>query len=412
MKPSNSLVSNIFNITVIVAALGYFVDIYDLTLFLIVRTPSLEALGYHGDDLVTQGIYLLNMQVLGMVVGGIIWGIWGDKKGRLSVLFLTILLYSLANIGNAYVQNIGQYAAMRFIAGVGLAGELGVGITLVAEVMETKRRGLGTSIVGVIGILGAVLGYKVASLFDWKVAYLVGGGLGLFLLILRIYVSESGMFKKVKEQVVSRGNIFFLFTDRKRFMKYLYCILLGVPVWYVIGILVNYSGDFASKALHITGTIVSSKAVMYHYIGASIGSLIWSLAGQWFQSRKKSLWLAMTVLVIFTTLFFSSFGFSPEAFYFIIFALGIAQGYWIIFVTVSSEQFGTNLRATVTTTTPNFVRGSVILVAGLFKYLSFSAGLGIWEGALYTGVLCIGLALFSLYKLDETYHKDLDYLET
>ena len=151
---------------------------------------------------------------------------------------------------------------------------------------------------------------------------------------------------------------------------------------------------------------------MYHYIGASIGSFLWSLAGQWLHSRKKSLWLAMIVLVTFTAAFFFSFGFSPFLFYSIIFFLGIAQGYWIIFVTVASEQFGTNLRATVTTTAPNFVRGSTIPVAFLFQYLAKNMGLGIWQGALITGVICIGLSLFSLYKLEETYGKDLDYIES
>jgi MFS family permease len=407
-----SLTSRTLNIIVVVAALGYFVDIYDLTLFLIVRRDSLLAIGITGDNLLTQGLYLMNMQVLGMVIGGIIWGILGDKKGRLSVLFFTIFLYSVANIANAYVHNITQYAIIRFIAGFGLAGELGVGITLVSEVMTTKKRGIGTSIVGAIGISGAVLGYIVASGFNWQVAYLVGGGLGLVLLALRFFVFESGMFEKLKGQAVSRGNFFSLFTNKKHFFKYIYCILLGIPVWYIIGILVTYSSDFAQKELHITGEIISGKAVMFHYIGASIGSLLWSLAGQWLHSRKKSLWLAMAVLLVFTSAFFSSFGLSPFLFYGIIFFLGIAQGYWIIVITVASEQFGTNLRATVTTTVPNFVRGSLIPVSYLFKFLANYLGLGIWQGALITGGLCIGLALFALYKLDETYSKDLDYIES
>jgi putative MFS transporter len=412
IKKSTNLTSRTFNAIVIVAALGYFVDIYDLTLFLIVRKPSLQALGIQGDDLLKQGLLLLNIQNLGMVIGGIIWGIWGDKKGRLSVLFFTILLYSLANIANAYVVNITQYAIMRFIAGLGLAGELGVGITLVSEVMTTRHRGYGTSIVGGIGILGAVLGFSVADKFDWKVAYLVGGGLGLLLLILRLLVAESGMFEKIKAQAVSKGNFLSLFTNKKRFLKYIYCILLGVPVWYVIGLLINNAGEFAQKVFHITGEIVSAQAVMYHYIGASIGSIGWSLIGQWTHSRKKSLWLAMAVLVTFTALYFMSFGASPLLFYTIVFFLGIAQGYWIIFVTVASEQFGTNLRATVTTTAPNFVRGSTIPVALLFQFLAVNMKWGLWQGALYTGILCIGLSIFALYKLDETYGKDLDYTES
>jgi putative MFS transporter len=240
-------------------------------------------------------------------------------------------------------------------------------------------------------------------------AYIMGGVLGLLLLVLRIYVVESGMFKKVQEEKISKGNFFMLFTDKKRFFKYLYCILLGIPVWYIIGYLIAYSDDFADKVLHIKGTIIAGQSVMIHYIGASIGSLLWGLIGQWLQSRKKSLWMAFTVLIIFTAAYFFSFGQTPFIFYTIIFFLGIAQGYWIIFVTVSSEQFGTNLRATVTTTVPNFVRGSVIGVNALITFLIPTYGK--WNAALFTGILCISLALFSLYKLKETYGKDLDYME-
>jgi MFS family permease len=404
-----NLTSRTLNIIVIVAALGYFVDIYDLVLFNIVRVPSLKALGYAGEDLLTQGKFLMNMQMLGMVLGGILWGVLGDKKGRLSVLFFTILIYSLANIANAFVVNIAQYATMRFIAGFGLAGELGVGITLVSEVMTTAKRGFGTTMVGAIGILGAVLGYAITAGFNWKMAYLMGGILGLLLLVLRIFVVESGMFKKLDTQQVSRGNFLSLFTNRKRFLKYLYCILLGIPVWYIIGYLIAYSDDFSDKVLHINGTIIAGRAVMIHYIGASIGSFLWGVIGQALHSRKKSLWLAFAVLIVFTAAYFCSFGLSSTLFYGIIFFLGIAQGYWIIFVTVSSEQFGTNLRATVTTTVPNFVRGSVIGVNALITFLIPLYGK--WDAALFTGVLCIGLALFSLYKLDETYNKDLDYIE-
>jgi putative MFS transporter len=405
----SKLTSHTFNIIVIVAALGYFVDIYDLVLFNIVRVPSLKTLGFLGEDLITQGKFLMNMQMLGMVLGGILWGILGDKKGRLSVLFFTILIYSLANIANAFVVNVSQYAVMRFIAGFGLAGELGVGITLVSEVMTTAKRGYGTTIVGGIGIFGAVLGYAITASFSWKMAYIMGGVLGLLLLVLRIFVVESGMFKKLDEQQVSRGNFFMLFTNKKRFLKYIYCILLGIPVWYIIGYLIAYSDDFSDKVLHIKGTIIAGQAVMIHYVGASLGSFLWGIVGQTLHSRKKSLWIAFSVLILFTAGYFCSFGLSSTFFYGIIFFLGIAQGYWIIFVTVSSEQFGTNLRATVTTTVPNFVRGSLI---GVNAFISFLIPMyGKWDSALFVGILCISLALFSLYKLDETYNKDLDYVE-
>jgi len=409
MNSPNKLISRALNITVIVAALGYFVDIYDLTLFNIVRVPSLQALGYKGDELMQQGVHLLNIQMLGMLIGGIIWGIWGDKKGRLSVLFLTILLYSLANIANAFAQNITQYEICRFLAGLGLAGELGVGITLVSELMTTESRGYGTTIVGLIGVSGAVLGNIVTRSFNWHTAYLVGGILGLLLLILRIYVTESGMFEKLKTKEVSKGNFLMLFNNSKRFFKYLYCILLGIPVWFVIGVLIAFSPEYA-KVLNIHGIITANDAIMYHYIGASLGSLFWGLMSQWLGSRKKSVFMALMLLIFFTGAYFASFGMSAFIFYIIIFFLGVAQGYWIIFVTIASEQFGTNLRATVTTTAPNFVRGATILATTFVTYLAPMYGK--WWAALVTAIICISLSLLALYKLDETYNKDLDYLET
>ncbi|MGB4820732.1 MAG: MFS transporter, partial [Saprospiraceae bacterium] len=247
-----------FNMIVIVAALGYFVDIYDLILFGIVKDPSLRDLGVADGDMFSVGSYLLNMQMIGMLLGGIVWGIMGDKKGRLSTLFLTILMYSLANIANGFVQTVEQYAWVRFIAGLGLAGELGVGITLVSEVMTKERRGMGASIVSGIGIIGAVLGFLVADAFDWRIAYYVGGGLGLALLVLRISVYESGMFHRAKEENVKRGDFLSLFTDSKRFLKYLLCILAGVPVWYAISQLAINASAYAKTGL-VNGTIVGAQ---------------------------------------------------------------------------------------------------------------------------------------------------------
>jgi len=310
-----SLTHKALNTTVIVAALGYFVDIYDLILFGVVRKPSLESLGYKGDDILHYGILLLSWQMWGMMLGGIVWGILGDKRGRLSILFFTILLYSLANIANAYVQNLDQYIALRFIAGFGLAGELGLGITLVSEIMSTKNRGYGTTIVGFVGVLGAVLAYMVSKIFHWQSAYIVGGVLGLALLVLRILVKESGMFNKIKSVETVRGNFFSLFTNSKRFLKYLYCIMLGMPVWYIIGLLVNFSSEFAQKVLHIQGTIDSGESIMYHYIGASIGSLIWGVISQWLHSRKKALLIAMSAMVVFATVYFLSYGVSSNIFW-------------------------------------------------------------------------------------------------
>jgi len=410
VSTGQSLTHRALNTTVIVAALGYFVDIYDLILFGVVRKPSLQSIGLQPQEIFDKGISLLNWQMAGMMLGGVVWGILGDKRGRLSVLFFTILLYSLANIANAYVQDYSQYVVLRFIAGFGLAGELGLGITLVSEIMSTKNRGYGTTIVGFVGVLGAVLAYFVSIKFNWQSAYIVGGVLGLALLVLRILVKESGMFNKIKTASADRGQFYKIFTNKKRLLKYFYCICLGLPVWYIIGLLVNFSSEFAQKVFHIEGEINAGKAIMIHYVGASIGSLLWGVISQLLHSRRKALMIAMYSMVMMAGVYFSSFGMSADAFYTIILLLGITQGYWTVFITVASEQFGTNLRATVTTTVPNFVRGSFIGVSALFSLLK-TTQLGMWNAAILVGVISIGLGFLALYKLQDTYNKDLDYLE-
>jgi putative MFS transporter len=401
---------NLFNAIVIVTTLGYFVDVYDLVLFGIVKDPSLKELGIAPDQLFSVGNYLLRMQMLGMLLGGIVWGVLGDKKGRLSTLFLTILLYSLANIANGFVQNVDQYAWLRLIAGFGLAGELGVGITLVSEVMSKESRGMGTSIVAGIGILGAIAGFYVAETFNWKIAYWVGGGLGLILLILRVAVYESGMFEKTKSREITKGNFFSLLNNIKNFRKYIVCILVGIPVWYTISVLTINSAAFAKDALHIVGTIKGATAVMLHYVGASMGSVLFGYISQKLKSRRKTIFIALITIAVFTGAYFLANEASAQWFYFLIFALGIPMGgLWTVFITTASEQFGTNIRATVTTSAPNFVRGSTILVTLYLDYLKPS--LGLWSAGLIVGSICIGIAFVAAFMLEETYGKDLDYTE-
>lgn len=406
IKQHNS--TNPLNIVVIVAALGYFVDIYDLILFSIVRVSSLKAIGVSADQLKDSGIFLINMQMIGMLLGGIVWGILGDKRGRLSTLFLTILLYSLANIANGFVQNLNQYAILRVIAGFGLAGELGIGITLVSEVMNKESRGWATSIVSGIGIVGAALAYLVSE-WGWREAYWVGGMLGLLLLGLRVYVHESGMFDKVKQSSAKRGDFLCLFKNWKRFYKYLSCILVGIPVWFTIGILITFSKEFG-EALGIRVPISPGKAIMYHYFGAALGSIVTGFISQKLKSRKKALWIAITFLGFLCVKYFYANGISSESFYILIFLLGLAQGYWAVFVTVAAEQFGTNLRSTVTTTVPNFVRGAIVPMIIWWKYMT--EGIGIIQSAMVVGAVVLVLAFIAVFFLEESYGKDLDYLET
>jgi MFS family permease len=403
-----SKIKQVLQIPVIVAALGYFVDIYDLLLFSIVRIPSLRGIGLAEERLMEDGLYLINMQMGGMIVGGILWGVLGDKKGRISVLFGSILLYSLANIANGFVYTLDQYALLRFIAGIGLAGELGAGITLVAEILPSKLRGYGTTLVASVGVLGAVLAYFVADIFDWRIAYFIGGGLGLSLLLLRIGVYESGLYKASKEINVQKGNFLMLFTDKTRFTKYMRCILIGLPIWFVIAILITLSPEFAA-ILNIEGGVVAGKAIMFTYIGLSLGDFTSGFLSQIVGSRKKIVYIFVLLTLALVVVYLYVPYRSTAMFYGICLGLGFSTGYWALFVTIAAEQFGTNLRATVATTVPNFVRGSVNIITPTFLF--FSGHFGLVTAALLLGLITTAISILSLSGMEETYGKDMDYYE-
>lgn len=414
----------LFSLPVIVAALGYFVDIYDLLLFSIVRKPSLSALGVGDEDLFSQGETLLQFQMAGLLVGGVIWGIMGDKRGRLSVLFGSILLYSLANIANGFVTSVPQYMILRFIAGIGLAGELGAGVTLVSETLPPNLRGYGTTIIATVGLMGAVVANFLSKAFDWQISYFIGGGLGLMLLVARVSVFESGIFLKTKASAIARGNFLQIFQQRARLVKFLGCIFIGLPIWFAIGILITFSPEFAA-ALGIEGTVRAGDAVMFAYLGLAAGDISSGLLSQVLRSRRKvvSLFIYITLGCIVFYLF--SPGTTTTFFYATCFALGFGIGYWALFVTIAAEQFGTNLRATVATSVPNFIRGTVIPLTLLFKFLRdhISSGAvqnmddiqakntGIIYGALIVGIFTVIIAFIALRAIDETFGRDLNFEE-
>jgi len=395
-------------LAVLLAALGYFVDIYDLILFSIVRVGSLKGIGVADDQLLPQGLLLINMQMAGMLIGGILWGVLGDKKGRLSVLFGSIAMYSAANIANGFVQSIPAYAALRFLAGVGLAGELGAGITLVTELMPKETRGYGTMIVSGVGIAGGVAAGLVGDFLGWRAAYFVGGGLGLALLTLRLGVFESGLFDKVRRSDVRRGDFLMLFASRERLWKYACCVLLGMPVWYVIGILATFSPEFG-RALRMPVLPAASTAVMTLYAGCALGGFASGALSQWLASRKRAALVFIAATAALTAAYLNMNGAPVAAFYECCFGLGFFSGYWTIFVTIASEQFGTNIRATVTTTVPNFVRGSLVPISWAFTALKPARG--VLGAAGVVGIGCFALSFLALSGLQETFGKDLDYLE-
>jgi MFS family permease len=405
---TNNRKYGIFSIPVIVGALGYFVDIYDLLLFGIVRKSSLASLGLSPAEVTSVGEDIISIQMAGLLIGGIIWGIMGDKKGRLSVLFGSIILYSLANIANGMVTNTTQYAVVRFIAGVGLAGELGAGITLVSELLPKEKRGIATSMVAGLGLTGAVVAYFISQEFDWRICYYIGGGLGLLLLLLRVSVFESGMFHDVKKMKVSRGNFLSFFNNTTRFKKYIISILIGLPTWYVIGVLVTFSDQFG-KEFNIDN-VSPGKAIMFAYAGISIGDIAIGFVSQWLKSRKKALYIFYTLTILFISLFFLQSGGSKDQMYWICAGLGFATGFWAIFVTMAAEQFGTNLRATAATTVPNVVRGSLPLIILLFKWLR--GNMDYATAGLITGGVVMIIAIIAAMNARETFGKDLNYIET
>jgi MFS transporter, putative metabolite:H+ symporter len=398
----------ILSIPVIVGALGYFVDIYDLLLFGIIRKQSLADLGLTPDQVTSIGENIISVQMAGLLIGGIIWGIMGDKRGRLSVLFGSIILYSLANIANGLVENTTQYMWVRFIAGVGLAGELGAGITLVSELLPKEKRGIGTSMVAGIGLTGAVVAYFISQEFNWRICYFIGGGLGFLLLILRVSVYESGMFHEVKRSGVSRGNFLMFFNNAVRFKKYMLSILIGLPTWFVIGILVSFSDQFAQR-FGIEEAVSPGKAIMYAYVGIAIGDVLIGLISQGLKSRKKALFLFYGLTIVFMIMYFMQNGGSADQMYWICAGLGFATGFWAIFVTMAAEQFGTNLRATAATTVPNMVRGALPLIILLFKWLRTTTDY--ITAAMITGAIVMCITIVAAWFSKETFGKDLNFIE-
>ena len=400
----------ILSIPVIVAALGYFVDIYDLLLFSITRIESLRSFGLSPEQITIEGESILIWQMAGLMIGGIVWGMMGDKKGRLSVLFGSIILYSLANIANGFVQNTEQFRLIRFIAGLGLAGELGAGITLVSELVVKEKRGIATSLVAGLGLTGAVAAFIIKENFEWRTCYFIGGGMGLLLLALRLSVFESGMFHEVRQMDVKRGNIWMLFNNRDRLKRYVLSILIGLPTWFVIGVLVSFSSEFG-KWMNIKEKIDPGRAIMYAYSAIAIGDIFIGFVSQWLRSRKKALYLFYVITGIFILLFFTIlWNGTAERMYWICAGLGFGTGFWAIFITMGAEQFGTNLRATAATTIPNMVRGMLaVFILPLFQMLRSVTDYytGGWLAAVIIMLITVVSALF----LEETFNKDLNFVE-
>lgn len=401
---------SLLSLPVIVAALGFFVDVFDLLLFGIVRKPSFRELGLSPEEILSKGELTVTIQLTGMVIGGIIWGIIGDKYGRLKVLFGSILLYSLANIANGFVHNINWYMVIRFIAGLGLAGELGAGITLTAEILPKEKRGLAGTIIATCGVLGGISAALLSKVItDWRTLYFIGGGIGLVLLTLRVSVSESSMFASLEKTTTLRGNYLQFFNNKNRFFRYVKGMLIGMPVWYCIGLLIFFADEFA-RQMGISG-ITPGNAILFQYIGLGLGDMSAGLISQRLKSRKKALYIFYSIFIIFLVLFFTQQNSSPTWFYFICSGLGFGTGISVLYIITSAEQFGTNLRASASTSITNFVRGFAPLLLLIFKPLRNYHDWGYIKAAWIIGIGVMLISTAALYFTKESFGKDLDFTE-
>ncbi|WP_064196084.1 MULTISPECIES: MFS transporter [Emticicia] len=396
-------------LAIIASALGFFVDLYDIMILSVVRKPSLLAMGVAEADLLSKGVWLINIQMAGMLLGGFIWGIIGDKMGRLSVLFGSIILYSSATFANAYAPNFEIYLLLRFLAGIGLAGELGAAITLVTEQMPQKFRGIGPAIIGGCGMLGAIFGAFIGGKYSWQFTYQLGGGLGFVLLILRLGVLESGLFNEMKGKTSNRGDLRLLFKNKDYIKKYISICVLGFPVWYVNGVVMTFTPEIA-KAWGMTQAPTVSEVVIYYFLGLTFGDLTGGFVSQYFQSRKKAIRLYLSLYALAAIVFFVVGNQSALIYKGLILFLGFCVGYSIVLLTLAAEQYGTNIRATVTTSSLNILRATVIPQTLLFEFLN--PYIGTVNSAMAVGVVAILLAFWGLSNLEETFHKDLNYTES
>ncbi|HEU0118733.1 MAG TPA: MFS transporter [Alphaproteobacteria bacterium] len=396
------------SLTILVAALGYFVDVFDLQLFSMLRLSSLKSFGLSPEQITSVGVDLLNWQMAGMLLGGILWGMLGDKRGRVYVLFGTILLYSIGNIANGFVHTIPAYAAARFITGFGLAGEIGAGITLASELLPKSTRGYGSTVIVGVGVVGPLFAGFLADAFDWRTCYICGGVLGLALLALRVAVNESGLYSAAAKQGIARGHFRMLFNNSKRFKRYLACIGIGIPIWFLVGIIVIFSPEIAT-GLGIEAPVKATNSVISYYIGITLGGFISGLISQIFKNRKKVIAAFILGLAIMITVIFSAHGITAPQFYALVVAAGFCTGYWTLFLTTTSEQFGTNIRATATSSVPNFVRGTTIINTLLVSYMKPTYGF--LMSAEIVGIGCFVLAAVALWFLPETFGRDLDFNE-
>jgi MFS transporter, putative metabolite:H+ symporter len=391
-----------------VAALGYFVDVYDLLIFGAERVESLQAVGVPKEDMKDVGILILNFQMAGLILGGFLFGILADKLGRLKVLFASILLYSVANIANAFVTTVPAFAGARFFAGIGLAGELGVALSWISESLERRQRTIATMIVSAIGLFGGIAAALVGSVCHWKTSYIIGGVMGLILLVLRISVKESKIFIKNQFKDIKRGDLIELFGSRKQLYKYLLCVFAGAPAVVFINLYITLTPEFA-LAFGITEPVSVSTAIMVYLMVFAVSDILCGFLSKLMQKRKGPLLIYACMQIFATAYFLLAPPDTAMGYYYRCAFLGFSIGYWGILITNSVEQFGTNIRATVATSTPNLIRGLTIPASLIFTNLIPAYGL-VRSGAI-VGFSLIVISIISILLLKDKFENNLNFTE-
>lgn len=393
-------------LTVLVVALGYYVDAYDLLVMSAVRKPSLLSLGVPESETLNIGLSLLNYQLVGLMIGGVMWGVIADKYGRKKALFGSILIYSFANIANGYINSVNMYYWLRIIAGFGLAGELGVGISLITENVAKERRTISTAIVSFFGMLGASTGGWFGSIFEWQNCFLIGGFAGLLLLLLRLKVEESVMFNEIKDKNVSKGNIWMIIKNPKTLLTYFFCTLAGAASILFIGVFIQSTPELGKLFnLNITAGI----ALIWYYLGASVSEIIAGLLSKLLKERKAPIYIFYAISLLAITNFCVNVPNSPYFFYLNCLFLGFGLGWWSQLITLSAELFGINVRATAATSIPTFARAWNIPFSNIFK--QNIPNLGIVNSAFGIGVIVVSLAIISITMVKETFENDANFIE-
>ena len=393
-------------LTVLVVALGYFIDAYDLLIFSAVRKVSLMDLGVAETDTLNIGISLLNFQLIGLMIGGVLWGILADKFGRKTILFSSILIYSISNIANSYISSVDMYYWLRFIAGIGLAGELGVGISLITENIAKERRTVSTTVVSFFGMLGAATGGWLGSVFHWQTCFLIGGFAGFLLLLLRLNVEESHMYLGIKDSKVKKGNILLILKNPKSLITYFFCTLAGSSSFLFIGMFIQSTPEFG-KIFNIS--VTAGVALVWYYVGASISEVIAGILSKLLKERKAPIYIFYAISLLAIVIFCVHTPSSPRIYYIHCSLLGFGLGWWSMLITLSAELFGVNTRATAATSIPTFARAWNIPFTSVFK--NNIPKLGILNSAFAVGVIVIALAIISATTIKETFENEANFIE-